>query len=60
MAKWLFDGFALRSESDGQPSRQLNRQLYLGIVEVLPYAPDVWVDEGKTQIGDEINFTKRF
>ena len=28
--------------------------------EVLPYAPDAWVDEGKTQIGYEISFTKHF
>ena len=28
--------------------------------EVLPYAPDSWVDEGKTQIGYEISFTKHF
>lgn len=28
--------------------------------EVLPYAPDVWVDESKTQIGYEISFTRYF
>jgi len=28
--------------------------------EVLPYAPDAWVDENKTQIGYEISFTKHF
>ncbi|QNO15917.1 SAM-dependent DNA methyltransferase [Alkalicella caledoniensis] len=28
--------------------------------EVLPYAPDAWVDHGKTQIGYEISFTKYF
>jgi type I restriction enzyme M protein len=28
--------------------------------EVLPYAPDTWVDEGKTQVGYEINFTRYF
>lgn len=28
--------------------------------EVLPYAPDAWVDERKTQIGYEISFTKHF
>ena len=28
--------------------------------EVLPYAPDAWVDEDKTQIGYEISFTKHF
>ncbi|MCL1876107.1 MAG: type I restriction-modification system subunit M N-terminal domain-containing protein [Synergistaceae bacterium] len=28
--------------------------------EVLPYAPDAWVDETKTQIGYEISFTKHF
>jgi type I restriction enzyme M protein len=28
--------------------------------EVLPYAPDAWVDKGKTQIGYEISFTKHF
>ena len=28
--------------------------------EVLPYAPDAWVDGGKTQIGYEISFTKHF
>jgi type I restriction enzyme M protein len=28
--------------------------------EVLPFAPDAWIDEGKTQIGYEISFTKYF
>ena len=28
--------------------------------EVLPYAPDAWIDNGKTQIGYEISFTKYF
>lgn len=28
--------------------------------EVLPYAPDAWVDESKTQIGYEISFTRHF
>ncbi len=28
--------------------------------EVLPYAPDAWVDESKTKIGYEISFTKYF
>jgi type I restriction enzyme M protein len=28
--------------------------------EVLPYAPDAFVDETKTQIGYEISFTKHF
>lgn len=28
--------------------------------EVLSFAPDAWVDESKTQIGYEINFTKYF
>ncbi|MDR2925664.1 MAG: type I restriction-modification system subunit M [Azoarcus sp.] len=28
--------------------------------EVLPYAPDAWVDRSKTQIGYEISFTKHF
>ena len=28
--------------------------------EVLPYAPDAWGDESKTQIGYEISFTKHF
>jgi len=28
--------------------------------EVLPYVPDAWVDENKTQIGYEISFTKHF
>ena len=28
--------------------------------EVLPYAPDTWVEENKTQIGYEISFTKHF
>ncbi len=28
--------------------------------EVLPYSPDAWVDEKKTQIGYEISFTKHF
>jgi type I restriction enzyme M protein len=27
---------------------------------VLPYAPDAWIDESKTQIGYEISFTKHF
>lgn len=28
--------------------------------EVLPYAPDAWVDQKKTQIGYELSFTKYF
>jgi type I restriction enzyme M protein len=28
--------------------------------EVLPYAPDAWIDESKTQIGYEISFTRHF
>lgn len=28
--------------------------------EVLPFAPDAWIDEKKTQIGYEISFTKYF
>jgi type I restriction enzyme M protein len=28
--------------------------------EVLPYVPDSWIDESKTQIGYEISFTKHF
>ncbi|WP_421535575.1 type I restriction-modification system subunit M [Priestia sp. D3YE.R1] len=28
--------------------------------EVLPFAPDAWIDESKTQIGYEINFAKYF
>ena len=28
--------------------------------EVLPYAPDAWVEESKTQIGYEISFTRHF
>ena len=28
--------------------------------EVIPYAPDAWVDETKTKIGYEISFTKHF
>lgn len=28
--------------------------------EVLPFAPDAWIDSGKTQIGYEISFTKYF
>ncbi|WP_238654052.1 type I restriction-modification system subunit M [Paenibacillus piscarius] len=28
--------------------------------EVLPYAPDAWIDEKQTKIGYEINFTKHF
>jgi type I restriction enzyme M protein len=28
--------------------------------EVLPYAPDAWVDPSKTQIGYEISFTRHF
>ena len=28
--------------------------------EVLPYTPDAWVDESKTQIGYEISFTRHF
>jgi type I restriction enzyme M protein len=28
--------------------------------EVMPYAPDAWVDESKTKIGYEISFTKHF
>ena len=28
--------------------------------EVLPYTPDAWVEESKTQVGYEISFTKHF
>ena len=28
--------------------------------EVLPYAPDAWIDTGKTLIGYEISFTRHF
>ena len=28
--------------------------------EVLPYAPDAWIDEKKTKIGAEIPFTRYF
>jgi type I restriction enzyme M protein len=28
--------------------------------EVLPHAPDAWIDEAKTQIGYEISFTRYF
>jgi type I restriction enzyme M protein len=28
--------------------------------EVLPYAPDAWVDESKTKVGYEISFTRHF
>ena len=28
--------------------------------EVLPYAPDAWVDESATKIGYEISFTRYF
>ena len=28
--------------------------------EVLPYAPDAWVDEGATRIGYEISFNRYF
>ena len=28
--------------------------------EVLPYAPDAWIDASKTKIGYEISFTRHF
>ena len=28
--------------------------------EVLPHLPDAWIDDSKTKIGYEINFTKYF
>ena len=28
--------------------------------EVLPYAPDAWIDPSKTEIGYEISFTRHF
>jgi type I restriction enzyme M protein len=28
--------------------------------EVLPYTPDAWLDESKTQIGYEVSFTRHF
>ncbi len=28
--------------------------------EVLPYTPDAWIDESKTQVGYEISFTRHF
>ena len=28
--------------------------------EVLPHVPDAWIDESKTKVGYEINFTRYF
>jgi type I restriction enzyme M protein len=28
--------------------------------EVLPYTPDAWIDDSKTEIGYEISFTRHF
>ncbi|MDZ4703344.1 MAG: SAM-dependent DNA methyltransferase, partial [Saprospiraceae bacterium] len=28
--------------------------------EVLPHAPDAWIEEGKSQVGYEVNFTRYF
>jgi type I restriction enzyme M protein len=48
------------------PSTRLASEPYRGAVEeyvqaeVLPYAPDAWVDHAKTKIGYEIPFTRHF
>ena len=28
--------------------------------EVLPFAPDAWIDAGKTKVGYEVSFTRHF
>jgi type I restriction enzyme M protein len=38
---------------------KVNIETYMK-AEVLPHVPDAWVDESKTKIGYEINFTKYF
>ncbi|MDR2697272.1 MAG: type I restriction-modification system subunit M [Holophagales bacterium] len=66
------DGKPLRDKKGKQtPDKDLTdtEQIPLGYpggidafikTEVLPYAPDAWVDESKTQIGYEISFTRHF
>jgi len=48
----------LREESDGKLVPQTIEEYFAR--EVLPHVPDAWIDESKTKIGYEINFTKYF
>lgn len=65
--KFQFDGDIVEFEPDKELSdtEQIPLNYYGGIEqffkdEVLPYAPDAWIDSSKTQIGYEISFTKYF
>ncbi|MCB4760236.1 MAG: SAM-dependent DNA methyltransferase, partial [Sulfurovum sp.] len=48
----------LREESDGTLVPQTIEEYFER--EVLPHVSDAWIDESKTKIGYEINFTKYF
>lgn len=65
--KFQFDGDAVEYEIDKEQTdtEQIPLNYNGGIErffrdEVLPYAPDAWIDNSKTQIGYEISFTKYF
>lgn len=48
----------LRTEKDGSLVPQTIEQYFER--EVIPHLPDAWIDEKKTKVGYEINFTKYF
>ena len=53
-------------EFEADPAERLANEAHRSAVEeymeaeVLPYAPDAWVDHGKTKIGYEIPLTRHF
>ena len=51
--------FTYNGNNEGDTARKETIQKYFK-AEVLPYAPDAWVDEKKTKIGYEIPFTRYF
>jgi type I restriction enzyme M protein len=74
--EWLLGQFATKSEGQGwvveyEPDPELRDTEQIPFLEpggiagfiereVRPYAPDAWVDEGKTAVGYEISFTRYF
>lgn len=59
------DVVAFETDKELSDTEQIPLNYHGGIeqffkAEVLPYAPDAWIDSSKTQIGYEISFTKYF